>query len=88
MIKFFISYTIIINLYGVYIMYSDKNKAQNGRWRVPEAKLFTVALVFGSPGIFIGMKAFRHKTKHNKFVFGIPIILFLQLCLVYKLVNL
>ncbi|MCY6485117.1 DUF1294 domain-containing protein [Clostridium aestuarii] len=81
----FYIYLIIINLYGVIIMYSDKRKAKRGDWRIPEAKLFKTALIFGSVGIMLGMRLFRHKTKHFKFVYGIPIILFIQIYLIYRL---
>lgn len=66
-------------------MYSDKKKSRKGYWRVPEEKLFIVALAFGSAGILAGMKLFRHKTRHWKFVYGIPLILGVQLFLLYKL---
>ncbi|MCJ7690105.1 MAG: DUF1294 domain-containing protein [Clostridiaceae bacterium] len=35
-------------------------------------------------GIFIGMRMVRHKTKHNKFVIGIPLILVVQLFIFFK----
>lgn len=82
--KIFFTYYIIVNLCGVAIMYIDKRKAQRRKWRIPEAKLFTIAALFGSFGVMIGMKIFRHKTKHLKFIYGIPAIFFIQLYLIYK----
>lgn len=81
--KYIILYLIIINLYGIYIMYIDKRRAKERKWRVSEKWIFLVALLFGSIGVIIGMKAFRHKTKHLKFIVGIPAILIIQLYLVY-----
>lgn len=81
--KYIILYLIIINLYGIYIMYIDKRRAKERKWRVSENWIFLVALLFGSIGVIIGMKAFRHKTKHLKFILGIPAILIVQLYLVY-----
>ena len=81
--KYIILYLIIINLYGIYIMYIDKRRAKERKWRVSEKWIFLVALLFGSIGVIIGMKAFRHKTKHLKFIIGIPAILIVQLYLVY-----
>lgn len=83
--RIFIVYILIINLYGFYIMFTDKHKSVKGQWRIPEARLFGVAAAFGSPGILAGMYAFRHKTKHIKFVIGIPVILLIQLYIFYKL---
>ncbi|WP_413927014.1 DUF1294 domain-containing protein [Clostridioides sp. ZZV15-6383] len=51
--------------------------------RIKEATLISIAVVGGSIGSIIGMYSFRHKTKHIKFTFGIPFIIFLQLLLVY-----
>lgn len=48
------------------------------RWRVPEKTLFLLALAGGSAGALAGMYVFRHKTKHLKFVIGLPLILILQ----------
>ncbi|MCY6356127.1 DUF1294 domain-containing protein [Clostridium sp. ZS2-4] len=80
----FFIYYIIVNLCGLTIMYIDKRKAQRGKWRISEAKLFTTAAVFGSLGVMLGMKIFRHKTKHLKFMYGIPAMFLIQVYLIYK----
>ena len=74
-----ITYVIIINLIGFFIMGIDKYKARHRRWRVPEKTLFLIALLFGSIGILIGMYVFHHKTRHLSFAIGIPAILVIQL---------
>lgn len=51
-------------LYGV-----DKKKAKKGAWRIPEAVLLNFGFFGGAIGAMIGMKAFRHKTKHWYFWF-------------------
>ena len=60
-------------------MLVDKLKAKRGAWRIPEATLLAVAAAGGSIGSLIGMKLFRHKTRHLKFTIGIPLILALQI---------
>jgi uncharacterized membrane protein YsdA (DUF1294 family) len=85
--KFILVYLTAINFFGIYIMYLDKRKAKKGYWRVPEATLFMVAAIFGSLGVLIGMKLFHHKTRHLKFVIGIPAILIVQVYLIYKLIQ-
>lgn len=82
--KLFLYYFLIINLYGIFVMYSDKKKSKKGRWRTPENTLFIIALAFGALGIFMGMRLFRHKTKHKKFTLGIPMILIIQSFIVFK----
>ncbi|MBL4935394.1 DUF1294 domain-containing protein [Clostridium sp. YIM B02515] len=77
-------YLVIINIFAVFVMYSDKKKAKKGYWRVPEQRLFIIAILFGSLGILIGMRMFNHKTRHFKFVFGIPVILIIQIYIIYR----
>ena len=74
-------YLTIINAAGFLLMLIDKQKARRGAWRIPEATLIWVAILGGSIGSLIGMYFFRHKTRHLKFVLGIPVILFAQLAL-------
>ena len=59
-------------------MLVDKWKAKKNLWRIPEATLFTIAILGGSIGSMLGMYAVRHKTQHIKFTFGMPVILALQ----------
>ena len=74
-------YLTIINAAGFLLMLIDKQKARRGAWRIPEATLIWIAILGGSIGSLIGMYFFRHKTRHLKFVLGIPVILFAQLAL-------
>lgn len=83
--KVLIIYIILVNIYGIYIMYVDKKRAKEKKWRVPEIKMFLVAVFLGSVGIILGMKFFRHKTKHFKFVYGMPLVLFIQVYTFYKI---
>lgn len=78
-------YLLLINAAGFLLMLVDKYKAKRNLWRIPEATLMGVAAVGGSIGAIAGMKLFRHKTKHPKFYIGLPVILALQIVLVYLL---
>ena len=60
-------------------MLTDKYKARKNLWRIPEAALFTAALLGGSLGSLAGMYLVRHKTKHLKFTLGVPVILVVQI---------
>lgn len=73
-----LGYLLIMNLIGFYSMWSDKKKAKKGAWRTPESTLMLIAIIGGSVGSLLGIKKFRHKTKHPKFYIGIPVILILQ----------
>ena len=65
---------IVFALYGI-----DKRRAKQGAWRISEYTLLLVALLGGSLGALLGMRYFRHKTRHRKFRYGVPLILLLQL---------
>ncbi len=74
-------YLFIINLIGLFVMWSDKQKAKKGAWRIKEKTLFLVALLGGALGTTCGMYWFRHKTQHWYFKYGFPLILILQAAL-------
>lgn len=85
----FIGYLVTINMIGLAVMGIDKLKAKRHAWRIPEKGLFLVSILGGSIGTWAGMYLFRHKTKHWRFVVGMPAILILHLIagiyLFYKL---
>lgn len=76
--KYFLCYLLIVNLIGFFAFWIDKRKAQKGKWRIPEKRLFLFAFLGGGIGCSIGMKVFRHKTKHLSFVIGIPTIMIVE----------
>ena len=80
--KWMALYLAVMNLLGVYLMWTDKRRAKNRMWRVPEKVLFGCSLLGGSIGTWAGMYLFRHKTKHPKFFLGVPAILIAQVVLV------
>lgn len=79
------SYFLILNIIGFAMMGIDKRKAIKGAFRIPEATLFIVALIGGSMGSILGMYTFRHKTRKRRFVYGMPLILILQIALLFLL---
>ena len=80
-------YVIIINLVGFFSMFIDKRRAKRNEWRIPEKTLFLIAILGGSIGSNIGMRLFRHKTKHWYFVFGMPAILITQIVIICLLLG-
>ena len=76
-----ICYLLLVNLIAFSLMGIDKRKARTGAWRIPEKTLFLSAILGGSIGAIIGMQLFRHKTKHQSFVIGMPAILIVQILL-------
>lgn len=78
MIRYVILWCLALSLADFLLMGLDKRRARRGEWRVPEKWFFLLALLGGAPGAILGMYAFRHKTRHWYFKFGLPAILLLQ----------
>ena len=77
-----LGYLLVVNVVGFALMFVDKKRAQNNQWRIKEATLFLTAAIGGSIGSMLGMKVFRHKTKHLSFLIGMPAIFIVQVALV------
>lgn len=60
--------------FGVYAF--DKSASKNGRWRVSENSLHSLALLGGWPGAMIGQRVLRHKTVKQpfRFIFWLTVI--------------
>ena len=78
-------YLLFINLFTFYLYGSDKRKAKKGNFRIPEKVLLLFAFVGGSIGAFVGMRVFRHKTKHWKFKILVPFFLIMQIAILVYL---
>lgn len=71
-------YLLAVNIITFIVFGIDKQRAKNQEWRISEATLIGLAVIGGSVGALLGMRFFRHKTKHKKFTVGIPVILMIQ----------
>ena len=77
-------YLIVVNISAIAVYGWDKLSAKQGWQRVPEKILLLLALLGGSIGAMAAMTFFRHKTRHLKFIYGVPMIFVLQIAaLVY-----
>ena len=80
-------YLLEINVVALLLSAIDKACARKAIWRVSEVTLLLSAILGGSVGLLLGILLFHHKTKHNRFRIGVPLILLGQLVLVYFLRN-
>ena len=85
LLKYFLIYLVIINIIAFLAMYIDKRKAKYGKWRIPEQTLLILAIIGGSIGAIAGMYTFKHKTKKLRFSVGFPVILILQIVLIFSI---
>lgn len=81
-LKHIILIYLAINVVAFFVYGIDKWKSQHNRWRIPESVLLGLAAVGGSVGAWLGMQAWRHKTQHKKFKYGVPAIFVVQVALV------
>jgi len=81
-------YLILINALAFLLMLIDKHHAQKKLWRIPQSVLFVAAFIGGSVGTFLGMKLFRHKTRHLSFAVGVPIMIVIHAVILYDLTSL
>lgn len=81
MVKIVLIYLAIVNVIAFIIYGADKQKAKKNKWRIPEATLIGIALIGGSVGALVGMKTFRHKTRHFKFTLLVPCFFVLHIAL-------
>ena len=72
-------YFCAVNLISIIVCIYDKLSAVFGKKRIREKTLLFLSVIGGSIGMYLTMVIIRHKTKHNKFMIGIPAIIMLQL---------
>lgn len=86
--KFLVAYFLIIFILSIFYTVIDKVHSKNSKSRVPEKTLMCLAFSGGALPMYITMKIIRHKTLHNKFMIGLPlIILFQMIILILKAVS-
>ena len=78
-LKIFIAYLCVISVVAIAVCIYDKFAAKHAaKHRTPEAVLLLLSALGGSVAMLLTMFLIRHKTKHMKFMIGIPVIILLQ----------
>ena len=80
--KLIIAYFVFISLLTAVITIADKINAKNNSRRITEDFLLTLGLLGGSAAEYLTMKLIRHKTRHNKFMVGLPVLIFIQIIII------
>ena len=78
-------YLLAVNVATVALFGADKRAARLGLRRAPEADLLRLAAVGGSPGAFVAIELFRHKTRKQPFRARLWTIAGLQLAVLIAL---
>ena len=80
--KLIIAYLALISILAAVITIIDKINAKTDSRRIPEDFLLTLGLLGGSLSEYITMKLIRHKTRHNKFMVGLPVLILIQITII------
>ena len=74
-IIYFAVISVITSIVTFYDKKASKSRPKN---RIPEKALFLLAIMGGSLAEYCTMLKIRHKTKHKRFMIGLPLIIILQ----------
>ncbi len=80
-------YIAIISVISVVVCIYDKkiSKKNKVELRTPEKVLMLLSALGGSVAMLVTMLLIRHKTKHIKFMLGIPLIIVIQSGIIFLL---
>ena len=80
-------YLAVVNILTIIVFGVDKMNAKSNRQRVRIVTLLGLAFIGGSVGALIGMYGFHHKTKKAYFTVGVPLILLMQVVVLFYVLN-
>ncbi len=76
-------YFIIISVIAIILTVYDKIISYRSHIRrISEQTLIFIAVFGGAGAMYVTMLAIRHKTRHGKFMFGLPVITALHIALI------
>lgn len=80
-----LAWVLAASLLAAVLTAVDKRRARLGRWRVAESTLWLIAAVGGAAAMLLTMRFVRHKTRHRRFMWGLPLLVALQAALLLLL---
>ena len=85
--KLLIVYLLVINIVTLILFAVDKIAAIEHRSRIRIVTLLGLAFIGGSVGALVAMYVFHHKTKQDYFSVGVPLIILMQVVVLFFLMN-
>lgn len=73
------AYLVFISLLSAILTVTDKKRAKAGKRRISERALLLCAFFGGALAEYAVMKLIRHKTRHRRFMAGLPAIMLFHL---------
>ena len=77
----------LFSVISVVITAVDKHRARTHGKRISESTLMYFGALGGAPLMFITMLLIHHKTRHVKFMLGLPLMILYQALIVYLIVT-
>lgn len=78
----------IISAVSVIVTAYDKIAAKSGAWRIPEKTLLLLGFFGGAAAMLVTMLIIHHKTRHAKFMVGLPLEIVLHIAIIIAVATL
>ena len=72
----------MISVISVMLTVYDKVASMSKKWRIPEKVLMLFGFFGGATAMYVTMQLIRHKTKHKKFMIGLPCFIIIHIALI------
>ena len=72
----------MISVISVMLTVYDKVASMSKKWRIPEKVLMFFGFFGGATAMYVTMQVIRHKTKHKKFMIGLPCFIIIHIALI------
>lgn len=76
--KYILIYSVIVSVISIAVTVYDKIASKTSATRVSEKALMSIGLLGGASAMLITMLIIRHKTRHIKFMLGLPLEILLH----------
>lgn len=80
-------YLALINIVTFFVYLKDKKAAEKGKDRVKIVTLLSLSFIGGSIGALCGMYILHHKTNKSYFTVGVPLMIVMQILVLFYLSN-
>lgn len=80
-----LAWVLAASLLAAVLTAVDKRRARLDRWRIAESTLWLIAAAGGAAAMLVTMRCIRHKTRHRRFMWGLPLLIVLQAALLLLL---
>ncbi|MBQ7088197.1 MAG: DUF1294 domain-containing protein [Clostridia bacterium] len=78
-IVWMVLWMVAVSIVATLITMWDKNRARRREFRISESTLWMLAAVGGATAMWTTMYVIRHKTRHRRFMIGLPLLAVIQL---------